>query len=138
MTQWWLERESLREQVGENAARLAFAWGTTTTTGQGQIVYDTALDFGLAFAEKPMVAYGFELLNRTDFEDDEDGPDRAVPISSGCVFDWIVDARGMWVGAFVAVYVYCDDEIQIEHHFTFSGLAIKDFDNGAKLDTLVH
>lgn len=139
MGEWWLEREALRQQVGENSARLAFAWGSATTTGHGQIVYDTPIDFGLAFVEKPMVSYGFELTNRSDFVDDDgDGPDRYVPISSGCVFDWIVDARGLYIGAYVAVRLVCDTTIEIEHHFGFTGLAIKDIGNGIKLDALVH
>lgn len=135
MSEWWLEREATRQQVGENASRQAFAWGTTTTTGQGQIAYDEPIDFGVAFAEKPMVSYGLELLNRTDFEDDaNDGTfQRYVPYASGCVFEWVVDGRGLYVGAYVAVRVISDDAVEIEHHFGFTGLAIKDIGSAAKL-----
>jgi hypothetical protein len=127
------EREAWKQQVGENSGRLAFAWGTTTTTGQGEMAYEEVIQFGLAFIEKPMFSYGFELLNRTDFEDDDGGEAPKIPYANGCVYEWDVDGRGLYIGAHVAVTVYCDDVIEIEHHYGFTGLAIKDLDSGGKL-----
>lgn len=130
----FVERERWRQQVGENAARMAFAWGVATTTGQGHVVLNRVIDFGLAFAEKPMIAYGWEILNRSDFTaDTAGGATLPVPFCSGGVYQWKVDGRGLYVGAHVAVAIYCDDTIQIEHHWTFTGTAIKDLGSGAKL-----
>lgn len=132
----YLARETWRQQVGENSARMAFAWGTSTTQGQGGVAHPEVIDFGLAFAEKPMFSYGFELLNRTDFEADNDTDvDPPIPTSTGCVYQWKVDPRGMYIGAHVAVYVVSDDAIKIEHHFGFVGLAIKDLTSGTNLTT---
>lgn len=130
MSDFWMQREAQRRQVAENSARLAFAWAVATTTGQGSMAFDKVLDFGLAFAERPMVSYGFIINNRTDFEDDNDGSNPIVPISSGSVYEWVQDGRGLYIGAYGCVNVICDDVIELEHHFGFSGLAIKDIGSG--------
>lgn len=122
----YLDREAWVKQVQENSARLAWAWGTATTTGAGQKPFEKIINFGLAFTEKPHFSYGYELLNRTDFEDDDGGNDLPVPRSTGCVYMWRVDGRGLYTGAHVAVNIVSDKAIQIEHHFSFAGIAIKD------------
>lgn len=128
------DREAWREQVAENSARLAFAWGTAITTGQGSIALEDDIQFGIAFVEKPMVSYGYELLNRTDFEADDDTEiNPVIPNAAGCVYEWDIDGRGLYVGAHVAVNVIGDDVIEIEHHFGFTGVAIKDLDAGGNL-----
>lgn len=132
--QHYLEREAWRQQVGENSARLAFAWGTGESAGAGGKAFDKVIDFGLAFAEKPMFSYGFEVLNMKDFDADSDeADDPLIPVSTGFVFDWLTDGRGFYRGAQVGVMVYGETTVEIEHHFGFTGLAIKDLGSGAKL-----
>lgn len=123
---YWIEREAWRGQVAENSGRLAFAWGTSTTTGAGGLVHDKQIDFGLSFVEKPMFQYGFEVLNKIDYKD----PNDIVPSSSGFVFDWTMSATGLYTGAHVGVYTYCNDDTEIEHHFGFIGVGIKVVGNG--------
>lgn len=123
---YWIERETWKGQVAENSGRLAFAWGTSTTTGAGGLAHDKQIDFGLSFVEKPMFSYGYELLNKNDWSD----PTDIFPSSSGFVFDWTMSAGGLYIGAHVGVYVYANDNTEIEHHFGFTGVGIKVVGNG--------
>lgn len=116
----WLDRERWREQNAENSARLAFAWGVSTTTGPGAQVHDKAIKFGLTFVEKPMFSYGFIIVSSDDFDAGY------FPDSKGFVTDWEQDGRGLYVGAHVGVNVMCLAGDVIEHHFEFKGTALKD------------
>lgn len=118
MTDRLLARESWREQVAENSARLAFAWGTSTTTGPGAQVHEKSIDFGLTFVEKPMFAYGFVAID-VDFE-------TYFPQSVGFVTGWEQDARGLYIGAHVGVNVLTSAGDILEHHFSFIGTGMKD------------
>jgi hypothetical protein len=129
-----IQREGWRGQTRENSARLAWAWDTFETTGTGSTASDRAINFGLAFTQKPMFSYGYELLNRVDFEDDDDLVEVLYPASTGFVYLWKQNAAGLYVGAYVGMTVFdgpgggvlIDPDIQIEHHFTFCGIAMKD------------
>lgn len=129
-----LEREAWRRQTNENSARLAYAWGVSTSTGVGDLSHEDAVEFGITFLEKPMFSYGCVLVGRTDWEDDEGGADVAMPTSTGFVYDWRIDGRGFYTGALVGVTVLAGDTaVSLEHHFTFMGVAIKDLDADANL-----
>lgn len=121
----YINREAWKSQIAENGARLAWAWGSANTTGQGQVVFEDIIEFGLAFTAKPHFSYGCEVLNRSDFVDDS-GNAQVVPTASGCVYEWRKDSRDLYTGAWVAVNVVADGTIRIDHHFTFVGVAIKD------------
>jgi hypothetical protein len=90
----------------------------------------------LTFTEKPVVAYGSfcdidELAELLDIEDSDDTP---LPVCSGYVIAWDQDDRDFYVGCWVAVRVnyssvdFIDPtaEVEVEHHFTFSGIGMKD------------
>lgn len=121
------EREALLHSVGENSARLAFAFGWATSTGSGGKAFEEHVRFGLTFIEKPVFAYGYEVQA---YDPDEE----YFPTAHAFVYEWIQDARGFYVGAYVAVQVDLPSPdllevpapAQVEHHFTFSALAMKD------------
>jgi hypothetical protein len=120
-----IERESWRIQVAENSARLAFAWGVSTTTGSGGLVHDQDVQFGLAYPEQPMFSYGCVIISTEIDLNDDDAP---VPSSTGFVAGWQIDERGLYVGANVGVTVIAQAEDVLEHHFTFTGIGMKDLD----------
>lgn len=117
------EREAKRQQVAENSGRLAFAYGQSTTTGSGQLVHPEQIDFGCTFVERPMFSYGFVVIE-TEVAFDDDAA--YFPASSGFVFEYQQDERGLYIGAHVGVRVDAGDNDVLEHHFTFQGIAIKD------------
>jgi len=121
------------EITAENSARLAHVYGSATTTGQGTCVVDKRIAFGTAFIELPHVAHAsvVDLEDMTDLLDMDDPP---LPHVTGFVTEWDQDDRDFYVGAWVAAKVSYDalDAVAvtvmpvITHHFTFSGIAIKD------------
>jgi hypothetical protein len=130
-----MERESWRAQVNENSARLAYAWGVTTTTGVGSLAHEDEIDFGLTFIEQPMVSYGTVVTNQIEWEPDDTDSLLQMPGATGFVFSWRQDPRGFYVGAHVGVTVTGGElDVELEHHFTFMGIAMKDVTSGAKLD----
>lgn len=121
MSDRMIQRESWRDQVAENSARLAFAWGTSTTTGPGAEVHDKSITFQLTFVEKPMFAYGFVVVSSAD-----DFAAGIFPQSAGFVTGWEQDARGLYIGAHVGVNVLAQALDVLEHHFSFIGTGMKD------------
>lgn len=134
--------DELRDR--ENSARLAQAYATFQSKGLGTYEMKRRVRFGLSFLQRPYMSYG----SYADMQDNrdayipdndllEDEPEFQLPVCSGFVTEWDLDERGLWVGAWIAVKVYLhpdewpDPETapkpEIEHHFTFSGLAMKDF-----------
>lgn len=120
----------------ENSARLAQAYATFETNGQGTIQYEHRVDFGLTFVEEPVVAYGSvtdvdELADQIGLEDSDAA---TLPITAGFVLNWDRDERDFYVGCWVGVRVYYPPEDAIpfvaqptiDHHFTFSAVAMKD------------
>lgn len=133
------------EQTRENSARLAQAYITITTTGDGEFQIPDAALFGCTFTEQPIVATGFSL----------DGLQLAeghFPRCHAFVRSWVQDDRGFYLGAFIALVVETSlivagapdpaptadsnantgvvDPIipvyVIDHDLTFTGIALKD------------
>lgn len=127
------KRRGQVEITNENSARLAHAYGTATTTGQGTCQVEDSIEFGTAFVELPHVSH-CSVVDIDDLSDLLGVEDPPLPHVSGFVTDWDQDERGFYVGAWVAAKVSFDtlDAVDIaaqpviEHHFTFSAIAIKD------------
>lgn len=130
------DRRHLSDQVQENSARLAQAFATFDTTGQGSKEFDERCTFGVTFIEKPIVAYCSELDMDVlaDMQNVEAGEMPILPITSGFVTEWDTDERGFYTGCWVAVRVYFPYEdliditmrVEFTHNFTFSAVALKD------------
>lgn len=130
--------DARREEVArhrENGARLAQAYTVFKTTGQGTQQFEDRVSFGLTFIEKPVIAYGSacdidDLADLLDIDDD----DVPMPVTAGFVVNWDQDERGFYTGCWVAVRVSfppidavsVDILPEIEHHFTFSAIGMKD------------
>jgi len=132
-------RRSQVNQIGENTPRLAQAWATFRTTGWGEKAFEDCYEFDLTFAERPYVQYGMVVLSNGL----EGGPaandvlvDTRFPRCSGGVFQWKVNHRGFYTGAWCFVTVetaspfISAQEVEpnyvIQHHFQFSAIGIKD------------
>lgn len=112
-----------RQQIKENSARLAFAWGSMASTGVGTAMQSDPIMFGLAYIEKPSVAYGVEY---PDFDDDPDTGGFPPYTSMGFVHEWLTDGSGLYVGAYVGVSIGgIGTDFSAVHHFTFCGISIK-------------
>jgi len=138
------------EQIRENTARLASAYATYSTEGDGEFLLDEPHLFGCTFTERPIVAYGFSM-------GDSDNEDQLVigklPTANGGVRRWVTDVRGFYIGAYVFFTVDtatvarttaptgAEDPpslfsppdpnaatplYRVDHDFTFTGIALKD------------
>lgn len=120
----------------ENRARLAQTYALYKSTGQGSLQFPGRFDFGLTFTEEPRMHYG-ALIDIDDLGDKlnidpDDTPH--LPHCTGIVADWETNEYGYWVGAYLAARVSFPIEdlvpptlsVIVEHHFTFSGVAMKD------------
>lgn len=115
----------------ENSARLAEAYGFFDTSGWGEFAFETCHKFGLTFIEEPVIAYGYSL-------DGDALVDLRFPRAWGMVYKWKQDVRGYYVGAWVAIVVDTlspatiaavpedDPGYDLNHTFTFTGIALKD------------
>lgn len=126
----------------ENRGRLAFAFGNFTTSPNetGSVVFRRRIDFEVNFTEEPAVAYGnsfslddFQLAydDTYDVEDETEIPE--LPMATGFVTEWDINNHGLYEGAWCAVRVDWPDTaiaVQMHHHFTFGGTALKDVDPG--------
>jgi hypothetical protein len=122
----------------ENAARLAQVYATFDSKGQGSIEHDQAIVFELTFIERPTVAYGtycdMNALDDLLALDPEVSEVTPLPVCTGYVTEWDQDERGFYLGCWIGARVYYPEsdlvpiEAQpaIQHHFTFSGVAMKD------------
>lgn len=122
----------------ENSARHAQAFAQFHSTGQGALEFHQRVDFRTTFIERPFVAYGSEvdvdeLAELLDHDSDtNDMP--PLPLACGYVTDWDTDERGFYLGAWCAVRVHFPPEaevpttvpVEMYHHFTFAGIAMKD------------
>lgn len=123
-------RVAWREQTAENSARQASVWVTAISTGWGEFVLEDEIDFGVTFVEPPMVGYGMVADQSTDLVETR------YPKAHGGVYRWKTDDNGHCIGATVFVVVDTmspelepaveDPGYQLEHHFHFSGIALKD------------
>lgn len=125
-------RRQRHEQVRENSSRIAFSFGTWTSTGRGESTVPDVFRFGLAFLNEPAASYGFALS--------PDGIDLVTghfPRCSGGVSDWQRDSQGYFVGAWVFFSVdtvapggtlsSTEPSYVLHHHMTFGGVATKAF-----------
>lgn len=141
-------RREEAQRHAENSARLAQSFAIFVTQGQGTLVHNKRVRFDTTFIEQPIVTYGSvvnldDLASLFDLGDSDDAP---LPICSGFVTDWDRDDRDFYTGCWVAVRVHyplilgigeeeevtavpevpTDAQPEIEHHFTFAGIAMKD------------
>lgn len=117
------------QQVDENSARLAKAFAMYDSTGWGEFTVPTVFDFGLTFVEEPSVSYGYAL-------DGDTLVDTRFPRCWGGVYKWKLDIKGFYTGAWVFFIVEtqssfidtgeADPNYDINHYFTFEGVAYKD------------
>jgi hypothetical protein len=122
-------RDAFRGQVVENSSRLAFAFGSFSTTGWGETRIPDCLEFGLTFVKQPYVASSWSI-------DDAQIVEGRYPMISSGVVRWRKNARGFYTGAWVAMKVETrsvfiptalpDPAYDIEHTFIFAGLATKE------------
>lgn len=136
------ELERKRERAtrdAENSARLAQAYAVFTSVGQGSTQYKKRVPFGLTFTEKPVISYAAEVdsdelrdVLEDYFEGDppEDDSSLSFPQCTGFVTSWDRDERDFYVGCWIAANVRLegipDVDVSVSHHFTFSGIAMKD------------
>lgn len=128
-------RRERAAQDKENSARLAHSYATFTTTGQGSIQHPKRVAFDTTFTEKPFVQHGCVVdVDALGDALGQDSEDVTLPLVTGYVTEWDQDDRdfyvGCWIGARVAFLpddlVDVEAQPSIEHHFTFSAIAIKD------------
>ena len=124
------------ERHRENSARLAQAFAKFQSTGQGSTEFVDVVDFGLTFIEEPFVSYGAQLdldaLSELMSVDPSVTPQ--MPLSTGYVTGWEQNDRGFYTGAWVAVTVHFASasgvastvNVHMQHHFTFTAIALKD------------
>ena len=120
-----------QEQVRENTARLSNTHGFYSSHGWGEFRILDPTMFDVTFVEEPVVAYGFAI------DGDALVPKR-FPRAFGGVSSWLYDEKGFYIGANVFLIVDTlspvelidvpteDPNYDINHYFTFSGIAIKD------------
>lgn len=138
----WTEvnrRENTRVQNSENSSRLAYSFGEFQTTGWGETVFTTRIDFGLAYIYKPTMSYGYDCSAR-----EASLTASRFPRAGGFVTRWDIDTRGFyrgcWVGCWVEdkspniTAVLPDPNYSLNHYFTFLGVAMKDIPAGLEPD----
>lgn len=110
------QRRSFLVQNAENASRNAQVFANFSSTGVGEHLFPNVVAFGLGFYSKPSVSYGMACS----------GPPTAgqFPKSYGGVYEWNINAKGFYIGAFCFVVVDVSG-LQLDHSFTFQGTAIK-------------
>jgi hypothetical protein len=127
------------ERHKENTARLAQEFHKFDTAGQGSMEFADSAKFDITFVEEPYVTFASaidldawaELLG---IEDPNVTP--PMPVVSGFVTEWDQDHRDFYVGAWLGVSVYfpavgtitvpAEAMPELVHHFTFTGIALKD------------
>lgn len=127
------QREEARNQ--ENSARLAHSFGTFVTSGWGEFIPEDKVEFEAPYLYRPSVTVGSSL----DGEDDAENVRLTrLPRCGGTVIKWDQTARGLYTGAWVAIWVEDrspfiepsdpdpNPDYTIVHDFVFLGIAIKD------------
>jgi hypothetical protein len=129
MSNWQEARRAALSRNAENKARMAFSSGTFALSGEGLAEFEDAIEFGLAYLERPFVMTGITL--EWDLGDFPDGT--LPPHVTGYVFDWEVNEFGHYTGAWCAARiewggVVVPEDFEFEIDFTFKGIAMKDVD----------
>lgn len=132
-------RRAADERHRQNKARLAQAYARYQTDGTGSEQFEDPVDFGLTFLERPFISVG-HILDLDELAEelglDEEDPEIPIPLATTYVVEWDRDDNGFYVGAWCAARVSFDTETQaaldpdfrvtIQHHLTFSAIAMKD------------
>lgn len=113
------QRRGYVEQLRQNTSRLAQSYNFVETVGVGSLVLPEMVTFNCTFVEQPVVGYGCVLESKFVAGD-------TLPGSTGGVFQWQTDVRGFYVGCYVYVVITGAGEPQLQHDFTFTGIAMKD------------
>ena len=118
-------RQALVNQTAENAGRNAVYEATCLSSGSGHFLQPDAVMFDATFVQQPQIYYGHYVDGKQFLTTG------ILPTISGGVYKWVQDVRGFFLGAQV-YYAVLDTGVPgasaviVEHHFTFSGIAIKD------------
>ena len=141
------QRRAHIEQTRENSARLARAYATHRTTGWGEILVDTPVQFGCTFLKPPAVTSGMVLISSQTGNEAEPVTNRFPRVNAG-VWKWQQDVHDYYTGAYLFFvvetvgfqmtggyfpYTSSDPGYVIDHHLLFEGVSYKDF-NVALLD----
>ena len=134
-------RRERTNQDDENSARLAQCYALFTSTGLGSYQHPGRIAFDVTFIEKPFVSYAAavdpeDLSDAVGFGGSDEVP---LPHCTGYVTGWDQDERDLYIGCWVSVRVHYSDtdgveadvQPEIEHHFTFAGIAMKDIPTDA-------
>lgn len=136
-------RRERRERDSENSARLAQAHAIFTSTGTGSMQHNRKIKFGTTFVEMPVVSHACYMDTEAladQLEVGEEADDLPMPLCTGIVTEWDQDDRDFYIGCWIGVAVYFASGFTgaavIDHHFTFSGIAMKDIptDNTDQVD----
>jgi hypothetical protein len=123
-------RSDLAAQA-ENTTRDAVVNITHISKGAGQQRVGPVVAFPVVFREVPHFACGSAVISNPDQVNWQD------PVGSSGITGWQVDDRGYYTGAFIWVRVdlypvnsadttLTPPVVQVEHHLSFTGKAIKD------------
>lgn len=126
----WLDLEARRghlEQHQENATRPGRAWATYKTTGVGSKVEEVVFPFESAFMPDYLPIFHFGPVLDPD---GDDLPADDPPRCTAGVYDWRLNARGFYTGAFcwfvVDSYTMTND-LRLIWTLSWEGVASKDF-----------
>jgi len=120
---------TVRETQRENSARWAVSSHTIETKGCVSVRVAEPLMFEAPFLGAPSVMSG--LVIKKDF----DPSSGWMPEVDVGVWQWHRNTRGHYTGAYVFVHVSAGAvTAELQHHFTFSGIAYKDLGQAATVE----
>jgi hypothetical protein len=117
-------------QNTQNSARPATVQARFDTHGWGEMVIALPVMFDCAFIDRPVVSYGYAL-------DGDALVALRYPRACGGVSSWVSDEKGFTIGAHVFLIVDTmsptplagvppvSPDYDIDHHFVFTGMALK-------------
>ncbi len=122
-------RDAYEQSIRDNSGGHARCELTWLTIGVGEANTSVALPFNVRFIEEPAFTSGFTLTGSVELVSGH------YPRVSTGVYDWHIDNKGYYIGAWVFFTVdtigpgaVLGDEpsYSISHHLKFEGKAIKD------------
>jgi len=118
-----------RATQAENSARWGVSQHVLDTRGSTSVRRQQPIMFETPFLSPPFVSTGAVI--KKDFS-----PEVAwVPETNAGVWQWHRNTRGHYTGAYVFLMVKTPQvQAEIEHHFTFSGVAYKDLGEQVSTD----
>jgi hypothetical protein len=114
-------RQAQVAQTKENAGRHAVYEAVCESIATGS--------FLSPFIERPQLYYG-TYIDASQLHPATLIRPLLLPVATGGVFQWVLNARGFYLGAhvyYVVSWAFTGDvtTLVVEHHFTFSGIATK-------------